>query len=104
MRTLLFALGTAALVGCHAIKPVGPLADHLPAPKPAAPKTDPTPPPAVKPTPPSLPTALVTPGDVTDATAREAASKLTNELTADSKPSTNAPVTVSVSRVKGGIK
>lgn len=99
MRTLLFALGTAALVGCHTLKPAGPFASSEPAPKAGAvAKSDPTPPPPVKPTPPTM---LVNPGDVTDVTARDAASKLTSELSADSKPSTNAPVTVEVSRVKG---
>ncbi len=100
MKTLLFALGTAALVGCHSLKPSGPLASD--APKSAATaKSDLTPPPALKPTPPTM---LVDPGAVTSATAHDAADKLTAELSADSKPSVNAPVTVEVSHIKGRSK
>jgi len=105
VKTLLFALGTLALVGCAGIHPVGPMAKVLPQPQPKAP---PAPPvetvakvPAVKPTPPTM---YVTPGEVTVDNPYVAASKLTSELAADSKTGPNAPVTAEISRYKGGVK
>ena len=106
MKTLLFALGALALVGCTGIHPVGPLAKEKPItqqgqPVPAAaPAVAASRPPALKPTPPTM---LVTPGDVT-ADPYTAATKLTNELAADSKATPNAPVTAEVSHYKGGVK
>jgi hypothetical protein len=106
VKTLLFALGTFALVGCSGFHMVGPFAKNptladqskaLPgaAPAPAAP------PPPLRPTPPSM---FVTPADVSSDDPYAAAAKLTNELNADSKPVPNAPVTAEVSRYKGGVK
>ncbi|MBM3979929.1 MAG: hypothetical protein FJ304_06530 [Planctomycetes bacterium] len=101
MKTLLFALGALALVGCNTFKPVGPLAKQVPItqqgqPIPNAPADAPKPPP-VRPTPPSL---LVTPADVTAENPYAAATKLASELTADGKAAANVPVTVEVSHVK----
>lgn len=106
MKTLLFALAALALVGCNTtFKPVGPFAKEVPitqqgkplpgVPEPVAKA------PAIRPTPPTL---YVTPGDVTADNPYAAASKLTSELGVDSKATPNAPVTVEVSRVKGGSK
>lgn len=100
MRTLLLALGLTALVGCNTTKPGGMFSKDPPAPKadPAPAKVaDATPPPPVKPTPPTM---LVGPGDVSAGNPYDAASRLTAELSADSKPSATGPVTVEVSRVK----
>ncbi len=99
MKTLFFALGALALVGCKtpALKPVGPLAKDVPLiqqsqplPKAAAPA------PAVRPTPPTM---FVAPGDVSATNPHDAANRLTAELTADSKPAVNGPVTAEVSRI-----
>jgi hypothetical protein len=57
--------------------------------------------PAVKPTPPTM---SVNPGDVDVTNARAMAAKLDTEITTDSNKSVNAPLTVEISRVKGGIK
>jgi hypothetical protein len=106
VKTLLFALGTLALVGCKTnLTPVGPFAKEVPitqqgkplpgVPEPAAK------PPAIRPAPPTM---YVTPGEVTADNPYVAAGKLTSELSADSKVSPNSPVTVEVSRVKGGIR
>ena len=101
MKTLLFALGTLALVGCKTptIRPAGPFAKQPPPmtqsqplpPAPAAPA------PAVRPTPPTM---YVAPGDVSAANPYDAANKLTSELAADGKSGVNAPVTAEVSRIK----
>lgn len=113
MRALLFAfgvLGVLALTGCKGFHPVGPLAKKVPITQqgkelPAAP-TDTTASassrvPAVKPTPPTM---LVKPEDVDATNGRASAAKLSTELTTDSQNTVNAPVTVQISRVKGGIK
>ncbi len=101
MKTLLFALGTVALVGCSGLKPVGPLAKQVPITQQGQPIPGVTDaaarPPALKPTPPSL---FVSPSEVTAASAYDAASKLAAEVNADSKATANAPVTVEVSRVR----
>lgn len=100
MKTLLFALGLATLVGCNTTKTGGLFGKDAPAPKadPAPAKVaDATPPPPVKPTPPTM---LVGPSDVTAGNPYDAAGRLTAELSADSKPSATGPVTVEVSRVK----
>ncbi len=103
MRTLLFALGALALVGCKelGVRPAGPLAKTMPIsqtsqPLPAAPESTAARPPAIKPTPPSM---TVTPGEVTADNAHALAQKLSAELTADSKATANLPVTTSVSHV-----
>ncbi|AMV23482.1 hypothetical protein VT84_03670 [Gemmata sp. SH-PL17] len=105
MKSLLFTLGVCLLAGCNTFKPVGPFAKDAPLsqqgkPLASVPSIDPTPPPAIAPTPPTM---LVGPSDV-KANPQEAANKLSSELGIDSKPSTTGPVTVEVSRVKGGIK
>lgn len=105
MRTLLFALGALALVGCKgtALKPIGPLARD-PAP---VQKGQPLPPapsesaasaraPAIKPTPPTM---IVTPGEVTADNAHALAQKLSSELSADGKATANLPVTAEISRI-----
>ena len=107
MKTLLFALGTFALVGCSGLHTVGPFAKGPPPlteqrlALPSAPTTPATPPPPLRPTPPSM---FVTPADVSPDDPYAAAAKLTSELNADSKPIPNAPVTAEVSRYKGGVK
>ena len=109
MRTLLFALCTLALVGCKemGIRPAGPLAKHLPSPPQGQPpklkNAEVAPdvvaaarPPAIKPTPPTL---LVTPGEVNADNAHAVAQQFAAELSADSKATTNVPVTAEISRV-----
>ncbi len=102
MKTLLFALGIVALVGCNTtFKPIGPFAKEVPItqqgqPIPTRP-ADATPPPALRPTPPTM---LVVPGDVSADNAASVAQKFAAELEADRKPATNGPVTVEVSRPK----
>jgi hypothetical protein len=107
VKTLFFALGALALVGCTGIHPVGPMAKIMPdSPKPA--KTPPAAPadavakvPAMKPTPPTM---YVTPADVNPDNPAVAANKLTSELGVDGKATPNAPVTAEFSRYKGGVK
>ncbi len=109
MKTLLFALGTLALVGCTGtgLKPAGPFAKEKPIlqqgqPMPAAAPVEPANRPvAAKP---ASPTMYVTPGDVTLDNPLVAAGKLTNELAIDSKATASLPVTVETSRIKGGVK
>ena len=105
MKTLLFALGTLALIGCSGLKPVGPLAKDVPITQQGRPlpntAPDPVTVPAVRPTPPTI---LVMPADVTADNPYIAASKLTNELSTDGKPTPNSPVTAEISRYKGGVK
>ena len=100
MKTLFFALGALALVGCKTptLKPVGPLTKDVP----LIQKGQPLPPaaapaPAARPTPPTM---FVAPGDVSAANPQDAANRLTAELTADSKSAVNAPVTAEISRVR----
>lgn len=107
MKTLLVALAALALVGCKNMTPVGPLAKKVPITQQGQPLPT-TPPadaaaraPAIRPIPPSL---MVTPGDVDPVNPYLAATKLTNELSADGKATANAPVTVEVSRIRGGIR
>ncbi|MBP3959454.1 hypothetical protein J8F10_29775 [Gemmata sp. G18] len=106
MKTLFFALSVFTLAGCSTLKPIGPFAKEAPAAQQGkaltsgSPAIDPTPPPAVNPTPPTM---YVTPSDV-KANPYEAANKLSSELGIDSKPATNGPVTVEVSRPKRDLK
>jgi hypothetical protein len=105
VKTLLFALGSFALVGCSGFHAVGPFAKNPPItqqdkPLPSAPTTPASPAPPLRPT----PTVFVTPADVSPDDPYAAAAKLTSELNADSKPLPNAPVTAEVSRIKGGVK
>ena len=97
MKTLLFALGALALVGCKelGVRPAGPLAKSVPVvqsgqPLPAAVATA-NRPPAIQPTPPTM---IVTPGEVTADNSGAVAQKLAAELNTDSKPTANVPVTV----------
>lgn len=113
MRTLLFTAGifsVLALAGCKGIHPVGPLAKKVPITQqgkelPKAPAdTDAVASsrvPAVKPTPPTM---SVKPEDVDVTNARAMAAKLDTEIATDLSKSVNAPQTVEISRVKGGIK
>jgi hypothetical protein len=86
---------------------VGPFAKSQPPvaeqskPLPSASTAPASPPPPLRPTPPTM---YVTPADVSADDPYAAAAKLTNELTADSKPLPNAPVTAEVSHIKGGVK
>lgn len=89
--TAMLAAGVLGHCGCVGLRPVGPMAGAFtqPAPKPPAgvrtePAKDgaPTLPPAP---PPPAPALLVSPGEVTDATADEMARKLEAELEADRK-------------------
>ena len=101
MKTLLVALGALSLIGCSSLKPVGPLAKQAPItqqgqPLPGAPAEPVARAPAVRPAPPTL---LVTPGDVNPDNPRDAANKLAAEVTADTRATASAPVTVDVSRV-----
>lgn len=102
MKTLLLAIGMLALVGCKNMTPIGPFAKEVPITQQGQPipKSD-TSPPAIRPTPPTM---LITPGEVNADNAHTAASKLTSELSNDSKTTPNAPVTAEISRVrtKGG--
>ncbi len=103
MKTLLFAIGILALAGCKNMTPIGPFAKEVPITQQGQPipKADSAPPPAIRPTPPTM---LITPGEVNADNAHTAASKLTSELSNDSKATPNAPVTAEISRVrtKGG--
>jgi hypothetical protein len=104
VRTLLFALGALALVGCKemGVRPAGPLAKYAPPtqksqPLPmAAPDAVASKAPAVKLAPPTM---NVTPGEVTADNAHLLAQKLSSELTTDSKATANMPVTAEVSKV-----
>jgi hypothetical protein len=106
MKTLFFALGALALVGCSGLKPVGPLAKDVPITQQGKPIPGVTPDPAarapaVRPTPPTM---YVTPGDVNPDNPYLAAGKLSSEIAADSKATSNAPVTAEVSRIQGRVK
>ena len=108
MKTLLFAVGTFALIGCKGFTPVGPLAKYAPAPQQSKPLSAAPPEaaaaakaPAIRPTPPTM---LVTPGEVTADNTAAVAAELEAELAADGKATVNAPVTVETSRYKGGVK
>lgn len=103
MKTLLFALCVLALVGCKGLKPVGPLAKEVPITQQGQPLQNApvSRAPALKPTPPTM---FVKPDDVNTSNANAIASQLAAELQADMKSAVNGPVTVEVSRVKGGVK
>lgn len=107
MKTLLFAAGTLALVGCTSLKPVGPFAKEVPITQQGKPIPGVTPepsavkPPSLRPTPPTM---YVTPADVNPDNPYAAANKLSSEISADSKATQNAPITAEVSRIQGRIR
>lgn len=97
MRIIL--LMVAACSGCMHIQPIGPLAETLGTRQalPEAPDPEPIIRQAGKPTPPAL---YVTPGEITAATAADAAKRLQQELDTDRRALEAMPVYSEVSNVK----
>lgn len=104
MRTLLLGMMLLAGVGCTNIQPVGPLANRMGGPRPAAKDADPPEPVAVPAPRPTPPATLIEPGEVTADNAAAAAQKLTNEFEYDWKTLPPPPKTAEISRIRGGVK
>lgn len=88
MTRLLLLGGLVGACGCVGVRPVGPMADVFPkAPPPKAAKVgeakDGSAPALVPAPPPPAPALLVSPGEVSEATAEDMAKKLEQELDAD---------------------
>jgi hypothetical protein len=108
MMRIVLALALACLIGCKGVEPIGPFAKMkgttAPKRKPAKEKDAPPPPvtvPAVKPTPPMN---LIYPDEVSPDNPQAAIQRLRNELEADQKSISAAPMTAEISRYKGGVK
>lgn len=114
MKKPVFAL-TAVLitnVGCLSIQPIGPMADMLGVEEPkvtqtatpgvrVSPAQDASRRPMLPPAPPPEPPAfLVTPGEVSDASADEIIRKLDQELDADRKAMSNMPGYAEISVIR----
>jgi hypothetical protein len=97
IRLILLSIVLAG-TGCMGVKPVGPLADALGTNRvvPVAPEIEPEVRSAPKPTPPAL---YVTPGEVTPATAADAAKRLQQELEIDRRALEAMPKISEVERV-----
>jgi hypothetical protein len=101
VKTLFIALGALGLAGCTGLKPAGMFAKETPVTE----QSQPMPPDAVsrsspRPAPPS---AFITPEEV-DENPYAAASKLSAEVDADSKATSNLPVTVATSHIQGAVR
>lgn len=106
MRTLALATILLAGLGCTNVQPLGPLAKHKPAGKPAEQDPDIPPPPSASSTAQRLvpPAMTIEAGEVTADTAEAAVRKLTNEIEYDYKTLPPPPKTAEVSRYKNGVK
>ena len=104
MKTLLFALGALALVGCSGLKPVGVLSKETPVTQQSQPLPSADPaskPPSLRPTPPTM---LIAEADVDPFHPEIAARKLAAEVDTDNKATANLPVTAEISRYEGGVR
>ena len=112
MRTLLCGLALAASVGCVNVQPVGPLAQAMgknpnpPAKRAAQPKAEPADvtPVTVEAQRPAPPAMLVTPGEVSADSHRQAIEQLTRECEQDRSTMPPPPRTAEISRVRGGVQ